>query len=481
MKAEEIALIQSKHNAAIVAPAGHGKTEMITDLVEWLPGKKLVLTHTNAGVSALQQRLRRKQISLEKFSLATISSFCMRWCGTYPVTSQIDTSIGITDKRFYKDQYRGTAQVFTHSWSREILANTYSCVIVDEYQDCIVEQHRIFIEINKSIPVYVLGDPLQSIFGWAGTPVCWKDMAFERVDIETAPHRWERTNIALGQYLTTVREILMPALDGKKVTLPIVSNGSFIRKISPSAARGTGLLRELNHYQSALYLTKWPQAQCSFSQQTGGIFQNDEPQNLNDLYNYAQYLDIDDGYTRAETVFSFIEGCATQVNAELGSYKKHIKDGDFNFSKITKNLEFGSRMLDLYQKHGYDEMLSVLNWIKANSTFRIYRRELYMELMRSIRFARDRGTTIYEAAQQIRMIPNNQSKYAGFKKLSSRAVLSKGLEFECVAINLEERYTATEMYVAMTRAMKAIYFITDRSSVLLDVPEGMQKRKNVRG
>ncbi len=126
-------------------------------------------------------------------------------------------------------------------------------------------------------------------------------------------------------------------------------------------------------------------------------------------------------------------------------------------------------------------MLAVLNWIKANSTFRIYRRELYMELMRSIRFARDRGTTIYEAAQQIRMIPNNQSKYAGFKKLSSRAVLSKGLEFECVAINLEERYTATEMYVAMTRAMKAIYFITDRSSVMLDVPQGMQKRMNIRG
>ena len=126
-------------------------------------------------------------------------------------------------------------------------------------------------------------------------------------------------------------------------------------------------------------------------------------------------------------------------------------------------------------------MLAVLNWIKANSTFRIYRRELYMELMRSIRFARDRATTIYEAAQKIRMIPNNQSKYAGFKKLSSRAVLSKGLEFECVAINLEERYTATEMYVAMTRAMKAIYFITDRSSVMLDVPQGMQKRMNIRG
>ena len=66
MKAEEIALIQSKHNAAIIAPAGHGKTEMITDLVDKLPGKKLVLTHTNAGVDALQQRMNRKDISKDR-------------------------------------------------------------------------------------------------------------------------------------------------------------------------------------------------------------------------------------------------------------------------------------------------------------------------------------------------------------------------------------------------------------------------------
>ena len=59
------------------------------------------------------------------------------------------------------------------------------------------------------------------------------------------------------------------------------------------------------------------------------------------------------------------------------------------------------------------------------------------------------------------------------KKLSSRAVLSKGLEFEYVTINLEEQYTAIEMYIAMTRAMKTIYFITDQDSIVLNVPQGL--------
>ena len=35
------------------------------------------------------------------------------------------------------------------------------------------------------------------------------------------------------------------------------------------------------------------------------------------------------------------------------------------------------------------------------------------------------------------------------------------------------RYSSTEMYVAMTRAMKAIYFVTDQDSVVLSVPQGV--------
>ena len=207
----------------------------------------------------------------------------------------------------------------------------------------------------------------------------------------------------------------MPALEKKRVRLSTIPNGSFIKRLSPKEARGASILNEMKGYQSVLYLTKWPRTQCMFSQQTGGIFQNDEPQNLTDLYYYAQLLDADDGHIRAKTIFAFIEKCVTKVNTELGSYKNHIWNGDFSFGRITKHTEFGNRMLKLYQNHGYNEMLSVLEWIKSNTTFRLYRRELFTELISSIRFARDRGTTIYEAALQIRMIPNNQSRYAGFK------------------------------------------------------------------
>lgn len=473
MKAEEIALIESKHNAAIIAPAGHGKTEMISELVDKLPGKKLVLTHTNAGVSVLSKRLDRKHVGKEKYSLSTISSFCMKWCEAYPVTANIDLGISVIDDNFFSDRIRGSKGIFSHKWARNVIFSTYSCVIVDEYQDCNIEQHQIFLELNKTIPIYVLGDPLQSIFGWSGKPVSWKNIEFEIVDIYTEPYRWKNSNIELGKYLTKVRKTLMPSLDGKCVRFDIVPNGDFIKVISPSDVQGAKLLNETRGYKSVLYITKWQKEQCAFSQNMGGIFQNDEPQNLKDLYYIAKKLDNGNVITRTNAIISFMESCATHIASELVSYKKHIEKDDFNFGRISKHVEFGNRILKLHENNRYDEILSVLEWFNKNPDFKIYRFELFTELIRSIRFARDNGKSIYESAKTIRMMSGYQSKYSHFQRLSSRTVLSKGLEFECVVIDLKDSYTATDMYVAMTRAMKTIIFITDKSSILLEKPKGI--------
>ena len=66
-------------NAAIIAPAGHGKTEMISDIVRYADGKQLLLTHTHAGVDAIKNRLKKKNISKEKYTVTTIAAFCIKW------------------------------------------------------------------------------------------------------------------------------------------------------------------------------------------------------------------------------------------------------------------------------------------------------------------------------------------------------------------------------------------------------------------
>ena len=480
MNDDEIALIQFKHNAAIVAAAGHGKTEMISDLVDKLLGKKLVLTHTNAGVYALQQRMNRKSISKDKYYLSTISSFCMKWCESYPKTAGLDPAVKMTDSGFYPMIHTGMAIIFQNEWAREVIKSTYSCIIVDEYQDCVLNQHQIFVELNKSLPVYVLGDPLQAIFGFKEKLVSWKNICFKVVPIKTYPWRWEKTNPILGQYLNDVREQLLPGLDGHVVTLSTTPIKDAVYRISASTLRDGGFYKLFNNFESVLYIAKWEKDTIAFSKSTGGFFQHDEKQNLVDLYRYTELLDTNNGTEIANAIFDFIGECASGVATGLESYEKHIKKGDFDFHRISKYPEFGKRMELLYKYHGYYDMMLILDWIKNQPDFRIHRKELFSEMRRSIRRAMDFGISITQAAQEIRMIPGNQSKYAGFKRLASRTLLSKGLEFDCVIIDLSKvshnaksRYTSTEMYVAMTRAMKAIYFVTDENSVELDVPLGI--------
>ena len=111
--------------------------------------------------------------------------------------------------------------------------------------------------------------------------------------------------------------------------------------------------------------------------------------------------------------------------------------------------------------------MSILKWFYENKTFKFYRKELYFEMMRSLKYAHEHNGTIYDAAMHIRNDPMLQKRYADFKFLSSRALLSKGLEFDCVIIDTSKQLTAKEFYVAMTRAKRMIYVISDKQTLSL--------------
>ena len=112
-----------------------------------------------------------------------------------------------------------------------------------------------------------------------------------------------------------------------------------------------------------------------------------------------------------------------------------------------------------------------MEWVKNKGDFKFYRKELFYELCRSLRYSRENDISILESAQKIRMMPGLQRKYPGFKMLSSRTVLSKGLEFECVIIDMGKALTVTDYYVAMTRATKEIILISDKKTAVLEAPK----------
>lgn len=93
MTEAELDKIMQMSSAAIIAPAGHGKTEMIADIVERSTGKQLLLTHTNAGVDAIEKRLQKRKISKEKYTVTTIAAFCIKWCVSYNNTGNFDKTL----------------------------------------------------------------------------------------------------------------------------------------------------------------------------------------------------------------------------------------------------------------------------------------------------------------------------------------------------------------------------------------------------
>ena len=172
MTEAELNVIMKMPSAAVIAPAGHGKTEMIAEIVKFAEGKQLLLTHTNAGVDAIEKRLQRYNISKEKYSVTTIAAFCIKWCVSYDNTGCFDKSLSpLKGKKestaYYAQLYSGAKRIFATDWAGKVLKATYTGIVVDEYQDCIQEQHEIVLAMNRHLPVRVLGDPMQGIFAFA--------------------------------------------------------------------------------------------------------------------------------------------------------------------------------------------------------------------------------------------------------------------------------------------------------------------------
>lgn len=453
-------------SAAIIAPAGHGKTEMIADIVKHSEGKQLLLTHTNAGVDAIEKRLKKRSISKEKYTVTTIAAFCIKWCTSYDNTGNFDKTLSPINgreeaKAYYSQLYLGAKNIFETDWAGNVLKATYTGIVVDEYQDCLQEQHEIILAMHKHLPVRVLGDPMQGIFSFAGKLVDWSCLEFPIVDVITKPWRWYKSNPELGEYLMKVREALLPSLNKHQCSLQIDTNNKNVEIVSPTNFTGFSHLNEISKFSSVVYIAKWPQQQLEFCSRMPGIFQYDEKQECDELFKYAKLFDEKAGAELAISVIKFVVECSTGIVKELKSYIEKLKDEDFDFSSLRKHTDFRDILAEAAPDITKETVLKMLIWFSSSSIFKQYRAELLSEMIRSVKYAIDHNMTIFNAANHIRKDMGLQKRYTGFKFLSSRTLLSKGLEFECVIIDMTTPLSAKDFYVAMTRAMKKIYIIAD--------------------
>ena len=153
----------------VESPAGCGKTEAIVRTVgRYCDGRQLILTHTHSGVNALRQRFREHSVPTAKYHVDTIAGWAWGWVRKYPDNAEYT---GSTEIAVWNDVYEAMSALMQNDFVKLGIMNTYTGVIVDEYQDCTVPMHQLIVQLKSLLPCRVLGDDLQGIFGFRDDPL----------------------------------------------------------------------------------------------------------------------------------------------------------------------------------------------------------------------------------------------------------------------------------------------------------------------
>ena len=209
MSEEVYEAIARASSGFVESPAGCGKTEAIVRAVEYCTGPQLVLTHTHAGVDALRQRFQKLhvQIPRNKYHVDTIAGWSWNWVRKYPNNANYSASIEIPE---WNDIYKSMSNLLQKEFVRKGILNSYTGVIVDEYQDCTVPMHKLIVQLNKLLPCRILGDDLQGIFDFEAPLIDWSRVQSEftnNLGTLEIPHRWIKAgNEPLGRWLLRTRE-----------------------------------------------------------------------------------------------------------------------------------------------------------------------------------------------------------------------------------------------------------------------------------
>lgn len=461
---------------SIVAAAGYGKTEQIARAVACSDHRRLVLTHTHAGVDAIKRRLHDHQVPPDKYRVDTIAGWCLRFVSAFPKRSGIAVST-LDSTTDWNAIYQATVQLLKSGAASGVISASYGGLFVDEYQDCMREQHAVISLLAQQMLCCVFGDPLQAIFDFRGQePVDWEADVFptfpKECELQT-PWRWKKAkNDELGEWLKDVRRSLErgETLDltvGPRclhwAELPTDTRFQQIAVIRechaaiPSTDDGNLIVIGDGANVNSRAALAQRLAQKGFS--------NIEPLNCKELYRAAQEIQESTGRERFTAVLDFASRCMTgtersdlerAAEARLaGRRRGQAQFGDV-LSIITAMIETNSD----------EAVLRFLRRMQERPGTHLFRREMFFAMCSAlqIKIRRQLGS-LSSAIWEVQ----NRVSHVG-RKLARRSIgstlLVKGLEFDNSVILHSSNLSRKDWYVALTRATSALRVVSPTSRLL---------------
>ena len=414
----------------IQAPAGCGKTHLIAESLKRCAGAKpiLVLTHTNAAVAALRQKLDKGKVPRSNYRLATIDGWAMRMVGMFPMRSAADPSIlelsnPGTDYPAIKN---AVLRLLQGQHIDNLLLANYSRLLVDEYQDCLRTQHSIVCELARVLPTCIFGDVLQGIFDFGDATVDWNTEVlrdFPLVAELATPWRWKQVGAgALGQWLLNVRPAL---LSGSQIDLnsappelewvPIAGDQDFEKILAATHSMPKGIASSL-----IICSSRNRQRQQQIAQKTKGasVVENAD---LTDLVAFAGRFDFSATNATSDLLreaASILRGInATEVISRLTSLKAGTN------RKIATNAEMAALAFDADKTP--QKAAALLSALSNQSGVSAFRGEVFRNLlkaMHSSESAEDFADMVLKAREERRF----HSRALGKKSVGS-TLLVKGV------------------------------------------------------
>lgn len=459
MPAPEINIFQARLGS-ITAPAGCGKTQLIADtLIQHTDAKPvLVLTHTNAGVTALRARLQRKGISSAAYRLSTLDGFTMRLASQFPLRTGLDERILelARPNNDYPAIRRAVLELLEAGHVSSPIGSTYSRLLVDEYQDCNTVQHAIVCALARTLPTCVLGDPMQAIFGFRDPLVNWErgvQVAFPPIGELQTPWRWRLALMEeLGAWLLEVRTTLQA---GQSVDL----------RGAPEGVQWIRLTKGLEVQQRLMAArTQAPDRDgrvliiCDsmnvhgrhrLSMHTPGAT-SVEAVDLKDLVDFASQFDLASPDALRQLA-EFASSMMTEVGvANLLTRVDTIRSGRAR----TPPSPAEAAAVTFLEKPSYFASLTLLQLLAAKDGARVYRPEVLHCSIAALRAAVG-VEGFLNAAVQARERNRHLARPLGKRSVGSTLLL-KGLEADVAVILEPEKMTAQHLYVALTRGAKRV-------------------------
>lgn len=448
---------------SVTFPAGAGKTELIAAAAAEVAargGSSLVLTHTNAGVDALRRRMRKFGVPRDQGVVRTIDSWSYDLIAHFPTLAQLAVPV-TPDWAKAADYHRAAAQAVMTDAVRRMLRVSYTNLFIDEYQDCLTDQHDLAVALSDVVPTAVMGDPLQSLFNFGDNrPVDWTDdvvASFPSISLEHRPYRWHPNHKDLGVWLVGIRDDLLRER-------PIDLTGSpvrWVRRQDPQTFVTT-CYHALKFDGTVAALGRFRTDCVNAAGRLGGTYAVMEAIDERTTLDLATKIDTKSGAEVAHALVEFAVRSTAGLASHIPSAKrKRLADGN-SFSTTKDELKPAYEgILQLRNSPAPREAREVLGLLSRLPGVSIHCREAWNELARALATASTDDCTVSEAIQRER----NHTRMVGRRPRAhvvSRPLLVKGLEYDHVILMDPTNYSAQELYVALTRGSKSVTVISDR-------------------